>query len=343
MRAMFKHMKISRLSSLVVLWLGVGCSPSTTPSTGSVVATTTPAVEVAPSQRVQDLKIIVLSTMLADDGIGEWGFAALVEVDGRRMLFDTGFRRDTVLKNAEELGIDLRTVTDVILSHHHDDHVGGLMTLRESMRERAPKAFATAHVGRGIFNQRRTGERDKNSMIPIRATYEATGGVFVIHDQPTKLAPGVWITGPVPRVHPERNWSGTQKVERDGAWVEDTLEEDQSLVFDTDRGLVVLSGCGHAGIVNTIEYARASIRQAPIHAAIGGFHLLDATDEQLAWTATKLSAVGLQQFFGGHCTGLEAVYRFRGLLGLERSASVVAAIGGTFELGKGITPGGLAR
>jgi 7,8-dihydropterin-6-yl-methyl-4-(beta-D-ribofuranosyl)aminobenzene 5'-phosphate synthase len=347
---MFNLPKISRLSSLVALSFGLGCSPSTTTPMGSTVdavapvrvATASPAAETAPP-RVKKVKITVLSTMLADDGIGEWGFAALVEADGWRILFDTGFRRNTVLKNAEELGIDLRTVTDVVLSHHHDDHVGGLMTLREAVLERTPKAFATAHVGRGIFDQRRKGERDVNPMIPIRTAYEATGGVFVVHDRPAELAPGVWITGPVPRVHPERNWSGTQKVERDGAWVEDTLAEDQSLVVDTERGLVVLSGCGHAGIVNTIEHARTSIRPAPIHAAIGGFHLFNATDEQLAWTATKLSAAGLQQFFGGHCTGLEAVYRFRSLVGLERSASVVAAVGGTFELGKGIAPGALAH
>jgi 7,8-dihydropterin-6-yl-methyl-4-(beta-D-ribofuranosyl)aminobenzene 5'-phosphate synthase len=123
----------------------------------------------------------------------------------------------------------------------------------------------------------------------------------------------------------------------------DTLAEDQSLVFDTDRGLVVLSGCGHAGIVNTVEYARATIREAPIHAAIGGFHLFEASDEQLAWTAKKLGEAGLEQLYGGHCTGLEAVYRFRALLGLRREASLVAAVGGSFVLGAGIEPGALAH
>jgi len=346
---MFDRIKISHLLSLVAL--GLACSASTAPPTTSAVDAVAPAPRAtaraagpaASSRRVQSLKITVLSTMLADDGIGEWGFSALVEVDGRRILFDTGDRRDTVLKNAEELKIDLRTITDVVLSHHHDDHIGGLMTLREAVLKEAPKALATAHVGRGIFEPRRSGERDTNSMIAIRPSYEATGGVFVIHEKPAELGPGIWITGPVPRVHPERNWSGKNVVSRDGAWVEDTLAEDQSLVFDTDQGLVLLSGCGHAGIVNTVEYARASIRQAPIHAAIGGFHLFEATDDKLAWTAQKLSAAGLQQFFGGHCTGLEAVYRFRELLHLGRPASVVAAVGGVFELGKGIVPGALAH
>ena len=137
---MFHHSKIAALSFLVTLSCGVACSPSTSNSPSPLVspvhgaapvrtATESPAAETASSARVKTLKITVLSTMLADEGIGEWGFAALVDADGRRILFDTGFRRDTVLKNAEELGIDLTTITDVVLSHHHDDHVGGLMKM----------------------------------------------------------------------------------------------------------------------------------------------------------------------------------------------------------------------
>ncbi len=132
-------------------------------------------------------------------------------------------------------------------------------------------------------------------------------------------------------------------MELRGVWVEDTLVEDQSLVLDTERGLVVLSGCGHAGVVNTVTHARAKIRAAPVHAAIGGFHLFEANDEQLAWTGQQLREVGLREFYGGHCTGIEAVYRFRGALGLERGESLVAAVGGSYVLGEGIVPGALAH
>jgi 7,8-dihydropterin-6-yl-methyl-4-(beta-D-ribofuranosyl)aminobenzene 5'-phosphate synthase len=88
---------------------------------------------------VSDLKITTLSTMLTEfQGVGEWGFAALVEVDGKTILFDTGWRPETVRQNAEELGIDLSTVDTVVLSHNHADHTGGLVTLRRS--QRAPRA-----------------------------------------------------------------------------------------------------------------------------------------------------------------------------------------------------------
>src|SRR3979411_580996 len=93
--------------------------------------------------------------LTADDGIGEWGFSALVEADGRRILFDTGARPDTVLINAKALNVDLSNVTDVILSHKHGDHTGGLMTLRKSVVAKNPDALSKAYVGKGIFVPRR--------------------------------------------------------------------------------------------------------------------------------------------------------------------------------------------
>ncbi len=313
-------------------------NPATVPGDGASAA----------GALARDVKVTVLSTMLAGDpgaGIGEWGFAALVEVDGRRFLFDTGARPDVVLANARELGIDLSDVTDVILSHNHADHVGGLVTLRRELRTANPAALSRAHVARGIFWSRRgPNGREDNGLLPLRTEFERLGGTFVEHGGPTSLAPGVWFTGPVDRVHPERNWSVTGTVTTpDRGEVEDNVPEDASLVIDTAEGLVLVAGCGHAGVINTVEFARRAIRQAPIHAAIGGFHLFRATDEQLAWTAAHLRAAGLQHLLGAHCTGIEAVYRLRELAGLDRRRAVVSAVGSSFTLGAGIEPRALAR
>jgi 7,8-dihydropterin-6-yl-methyl-4-(beta-D-ribofuranosyl)aminobenzene 5'-phosphate synthase len=298
----------------------------------------------APPARVSALRIVVLSTMLADDGIGEWGFAALVEADGRQILFDTGAHPRTVLDNAKELGLDLSRVEEVVLSHNHEDHTGGLMTLRRELGARNPKAMSRVHVGKGIFWSRPGKDgREGNTMLETRRLFEATGGTFIEHDAPVQLIPGLWLTGPVPRLHAERNWSGKGQVQGPAGFVEDTIPEDQSLVADTPRGLVLLSGCGHAGIVNTVDYARKVVRPAPLHAAIGGFHLFAATDDQLEWTAQKLRASGLENLIGAHCTGIEAVYRLRERTGLVRATAVVGAVGAAFELGKGIAPGRLAH
>jgi len=124
---------------------------------------------------------------------------------------------------------------------------------------------------------------------------------------------------------------------------EDTIPEDQALVFDTPEGLVVLDGCGHAGIINTPENAGRQFPQAPIHSALGGFHLFEVDDAKLEWTVGKLKEFRLAQPLGAHCAGIESVYQIRQRPGLPRDACVVGAVGAVFELRKGIDPGRLAR
>ena len=300
------------------------------------------------AHRVAALKITVLSTMLADRGVGEWGYAALVEADGRRILFDTGARPETVLTNARELGIDLSGVTDVVLSHNHGDHTGGLLALRRALAPRNPAALSRVHVARGIFWPRPGGSAagERNPMVALRAQFEATGGAFVEHDGPAELLPGVWLTGPVPRVHPERNWGigpAVGRVRTPAGAAEDHVPEDASLVFDTPEGLVLLAGCGHAGVINTVEHARRMLRGAPVRAAVGGFHLFAATDSALAWTAARLREAGLRQLLAGHCTGIEATYRLRAAIGLDRRSAVVSAVGSSYSLAGGIDPLRVAR
>lgn len=302
------------------------------------------AVEAAEPARA--VKVTVLSTMLAGNpggGIGEWGFAALLEVDGRRVLIDTGARPETVLRNAIELGIDLSDVTDLILTHNHGDHTAGLVTLRRELAGKNARALARVHVGRGIFDRRPGANGSEgNGLLPLKAEYESLGGVFVEHAGPAEILPAVWLTGPVPRPYPERNWSGTGRVQTAAGLIEDTIAEDASVVVDTAEGLVVISGCGHAGIINTMEFARKVVRDAPVLAAVGGFHLFAANDATLEWTGKKLKDFGVRYLLGAHCTGLEAVYRLRTLLGLDRKTAVVGAVGSSFTLGTGINALSLA-
>src|SRR5215471_20570462 len=155
----------------------------------------------AQQRRVQFVDVKVLSTMLADTaGIGEWGFSALVVADGHRILFDTGARSETVLNNARELKVDLTNVPDVILTHNHGDHTGGLITLRRAVRAKNPAALAVTHVGEGIFLKRDVAIRGWEPMERVRTLYEGLGGRMVVHDSPVELYPGVWITGPIARV-----------------------------------------------------------------------------------------------------------------------------------------------
>ena len=296
---------------------------------------------------VRALKVTVLSTMLAGDqgeGIGEWGFAALVEADGQRLLIDTGARPETVLRNAQELSVDLATVTDVVITHNHADHTGGLLALRREVAKTNPKALSRVHVAEGIFLSRLDAEgRESNGLLPIKAAYEGLGGTFVQHAGPAQLLPGVWLTGPIPRAHPERNWSLALRLQTPSGPVDDTIPEDSSILIQSSQGLVLVSGCGHAGIINTIDHARKIAPSTTLHAAVGGFHLFNATDEQLTWTASQLRAAGLRYLLGVHCTGIEAVFRIRQLAGLDRKSAAVGAVGSSFILASGIDARQLAR
>ncbi len=311
------------------------------------LALAAPAAAQSSDPPVTAMKVTVLSTMLvgnAREGVGEWGFAAVLEVDGRRWLIDTGARAETVLRNAEELKVDLSTITDLVITHNHDDHTGGLLVLRREMAKKNPNALSRAHVAKGIFTPRLTRQgREGGGLLPIKAEYEKLGGTFIEYDKPTRLAPGVWMTGPVPRVHPEKNWSVSTQLQTPNGPVEDNVPEDSSIVVQTAQGLVVVSGCGHAGIVNTLEYAQKAVQNTSVHAAIGGFHLFAASDETLAWTAAKLKEAKVAYFLGAHCTGIEAVFRIRQALGLARKAAVVGAVGASFTLGTGIDPKALAQ
>ena len=319
-------------ASLLLAWLSQGALAAAEPAA--------PAAYLA-----KEAKVTILSTMLADEGIGEWGFAALVEVDGHKVLFDTGARPETVLRNAEEMKIDLSQITDVVLSHFHDDHAGGLLTLRRALSAKNPQALSRLHVGKGIFEVRYEAGKtvNVNQMIDVRKHYEAGGGTVIVHDGPAMIAPGIWLTGPIKRRYPEHNWSGKLFVPTAAGLVEDNLAEDMSLMIKSKDGLILLTGCGHAGIANILAQARESMGQAPVKVLIGGLHLYEADDAQLAWTGDQIRKAGVRYLLAGHCTGLEATYRLRALLGLDRKTAVVAAVGSSYSLAKGIDPLTLAR
>lgn len=277
---------------------------------------------------------------------GEWSFAAWIEADGRAFLFDTGWSPRNVLRNAEVLGIDLSRAEDLILSHHHGDHTGGLETLRKELIQKNPKALSRIHVAEGIFASRPgPNGTERNPMVTRRMALEALGSSFIVYLQTTEIAPNVWVTGPVPRHHPEKNYPQNSEsvMQRNGETVHDVIPESQSLVVVTQDGPIVVSGCGHAGIINTLEYIQTKISDQSPQAAIGGFHLVAASDAVLRWTSEELGKKHLGHFLGSHCTGFECVYHVREHAGLGRRRALVGAIGTRFVSGEGITPGNINR
>lgn len=296
-------------------------------------------------------EITILSTMVANfTGVGEWGFSALIESDGAPILFDTGFKAETVLTNATLLGKDLSGVETVILTHFHTDHTGGLLTLREVFKEKNAKAFSVVFVGKGFFTQRFGVDGTPVYSLPnpgftrtfkdpavFKAAAEEAGIRFVVVEGPTEIAPGMVLTGPIARVHDEKNVGAGFFLKEGEKLVPDTVPESQVLGVKTPKGWMLISGCGHAGIINASEKLR-EIDNQPVYMGVGGFHLFRATDETISWTADKLKKFGLKKMVGAHCTGAHATATIAQTLDLPRRSVSIGAIGTRVDRDLAIIP-----
>lgn len=260
-----------------------------------------------------NVTILVENTTPTPGIRGEYGFAALVEVDGKPFLFDTG-SADAVFANAEALGIDLAGVNDVVISHGHFDHTGGLP---EFCKMGGPK---TVYGHSNLFTPRyAVGGGFKR---PIGAFFkkediEALGAKFVATDDFMAIHPAVFVTGAIPRMNDFEDVGGSFWVDDidSGELVPDLLPDDMGMVIDHSQGLIVISGCAHAGIINTISHARLQTGTDRVIAFIGGTHLIAASPDRLTRTVKALKDFAVERVIACHCTGFNAMVRLRNDLG----------------------------
>jgi 7,8-dihydropterin-6-yl-methyl-4-(beta-D-ribofuranosyl)aminobenzene 5'-phosphate synthase len=275
-------------------------------------------------------------TGVPDALIAEPGFSALVRVekDGRErtILFDTGVSRDGMVENMRRLGIDPGEIEMIVLSHGHWDHITGMEGLARVLgRTRLP-----VMIHPEFWNRRRIsfpGLDPAELPATSRTALDDLGFSIVEEAQPSFLLDGgVLITGEVDRTTPFETGFAGHEAWRGGAWEPDPLIlDDQALVVRVrDRGLVVLTGCGHAGIVNTVRYVRRLTGGDAVAAVVGGFHLsgpmlepiIEPTVEAFAELAPALLAPA-------HCTGWKAVHRLAARFPDE---FVMSTVGTTIEL-----------
>lgn len=275
---------------------------------------------------------------IPDGPVAEHGFSALVEVTAadravHRLLFDTGISPDGMADNMRRLQIAAGDVEVVVCSHGHFDHTGGLDGLARAVGGRAALPIV---IHPEFWSKRRIalpGRDPWELPTPSRRALEGAGFEVYEREHPSFIfGRSVLVTGEVPRTTEFERGMAPHQALRHGAWEPDPLIlDDQALIVHVrGRGLLVLTGCGHAGVVNITRYARALTGVEAVAAVIGGFHLTGALFEPIiAPTVDALAALSPGMVVPAHCTGWKAQAALAGRL---PDAYVANSVGTRFEL-----------
>ena len=233
---------------------------------------------------------------------GEHGFSCLVSTSSGRWLFDTGSGK-TLLENFSVLGHAPEDVDSVILSHGHNDHCGGLLPFLNAVGPR--KVYAHPMIFKQRYWQGQHEQRDISSPYS-QSEFEEAGAEFVFLDELTELAPGLYYSGAIPRNSSSEVGDPHLVLSAgDGCdCVADEIEDDVALAIESEKGLVIVLGCAHAGLINTTEFFRRELGVKKVHAIIGGTHLGPSGDQQHEATVDYLSRLAPDRLGVSHCTGL---------------------------------------
>jgi len=252
-----------------------------------------------------EIKITTLAENAAEMGyLAEWGLSMFIEADGKKVLFDTGMGI-AAIHNAQLFGIDLSTIDKIVISHGHRDHTGGL---REVLMRMKKEVEIIAHPDIWASKYTRWQKRQEHfSGLPFRRELlESLGACFNLTTKPVRITDRFLTTGEIPMLSPYEEIDSGLFDKKTGEMLPDELRDDLALVIDAEYGLVVILGCAHRGIINTLKQAQKVTGKELIYAAIGGTHLLNATRERWQKTAADLKEMGVQYLGVSHCTGFEA-------------------------------------
>jgi len=252
------------------------------------------------------IRITTLSENTAGSGrfLAEWGLSILIETDKANVLLDTG-GSISASYNADALGIDLSQIDKLVLSHGHYDHTGGLRHVLRKMRK---EVEIIAHPDIWALKYSRRGQGFKYSGIPYqRQELESLGAKFNLTTKPVKITDNIMTTGEIPMVTGYEEIESYLLVKEADGWQPDKLRDDQALIINTEPGLIVILGCAHRGIINTLYHAQQLTGVKQVYMVVGGCHLMDASKERIRATTAALKELGVQRLGVSHCTGMPAV------------------------------------
>jgi 7,8-dihydropterin-6-yl-methyl-4-(beta-D-ribofuranosyl)aminobenzene 5'-phosphate synthase len=240
--------------------------------------------------------------------LGEHGLAYWIDTGTHRVLFDTG-QGLALLNNAAVLGIDLAHADAIVLSHGHYDHVGGLeaalAVARQATLHLHPRAVERKYSGSDP-----TGPRRISVLFVETEEFLHDERRVIASREPMEVVPGIWTTGEIPRTNDYEDTGGPFFLD-ENLQQPDPLLDDQSLYFTTREGVVVVLGCAHAGVINTLDHVARLTGRENIHTVVGGMHLENATPRRMQETVAALRRLDIQRLGPAHCTGWKAVARFQ--------------------------------
>lgn len=251
--------------------------------------------------------------------IAEWGLSLLVE-DGRNtILFDTGLTTSCI-HNASALNKDLSKIDKIVLSHGHFDHTGGLFSVLKSINNDLTKQVKTIEViaHPDIWQHKFVivNEKEIWAGIPFpRAMLENQGASFKASALPTWLTDNIVTTG---EIKIRTDFEPVEKdlvIEQDGKIIPDPLADDQALIIKTSKGLIILLGCSHRGVINTLLQAQEITNEKRIYMLLGGTHLSFASSDRVDQTISALKQFEIQKMGVSHCTGLSVAAKLANIYG----------------------------
>ena len=236
--------------------------------------------------------------------LAEHGLSILIETDSLNILLDTG-QSVSASYNADILGVDLSKIDKIVLSHGHHDHTGGLRQVLRKMRKEVeiighPDIWAAKYA-------RRQGQEDRYVGIPFqRQELENLGARFNLTTEPVKITDNIMTTGEIPMATDFEQIDPHLFVKENADFKPDKLMDDRALIINTEQGLVIVLGCAHHGIINTLYHAQQLTSVKQIHMVVGGCHLIGSTEERIWLTIAALRDLGVQRIGVSHCTSLPA-------------------------------------